>query len=172
MVDLFFIISVVAFFKIGYERGVIAEIADIIAVVIAIIATFNLTESLATLINSLIKFSSPVFLNFISALIIFFTSIFVVLAIGYGLELYSKASQTLDKLNKIIGGFLAMIKTILLWWTIFMLITIFPSQGPLKRFIMDSYSYQFITYIHPYILTVFQYVFPENVNIQIKKIIK
>ncbi|MFN4219899.1 MAG: CvpA family protein [bacterium] len=172
MIDLFFIISIIAFFKIGYERGIIAEIADIIALIIGIIVTFNLTEPIAKLINSFIKFPNLSFLNFIVGTVIFFSSIFIVLAIAYGLELYSKSSQALDKINRNIGGILAVSKTLLLWWAIFVIISIFPSDGPLKQFIMDSYSYQFIMYLHPYIISLFQLVFPENINIKIKKIIK
>lgn len=172
MVDLFFIISIIAFFKIGYERGIIAEIADIIALIIGIIAVFNLTEPVANIINLAIKTSNPSFLKFIVGTLIFFSCIFIILAIGYGMELYSKSSLVLDKINKDIGGILAVSKTLLLWWAIFIIVSIFPSDGALKQFIMDSYSYKFIMYLHPYIISLFQIVFPEEINIKIKKIIK
>ncbi len=172
MIDIIVLISFLALFKIGYERGIIAELTDLFALIIAIIATFNLTEPFAHLVNSIIKFENKGFLNFLAGIIIFFISFFIILAIGYGLELYSKTSEVIDKTNKLIGGILATLKTLIFWWAIFLIISIFPTQGYLKQYIMDSYSYQFISQLNPYITEIFKYVFPEKINKEIKKIIK
>lgn len=172
MVDLFFLLSFIAFFKIGYERGVIAEISDIVALLIAIILVFNLTEPITNILISLIKVENKPFLSMAVGFFIFFVSIFITLAIGYGLELYSKTNETINSTNKLIGGLLSMIKIFLLWWAIFLIITIFPSKGYFKEYIMDSFSYKIVTHLNPYIINVFKYVFPENINLKIKKIIK
>ncbi|MCS7243904.1 MAG: CvpA family protein [Candidatus Calescibacterium sp.] len=172
MIDLIVIISLFSLFKIGYERGIIAELTDIIGLIIAIIASFNLTEPFGNLLSAILKTPNKGLISFIAGIIVFFCTFFIILAIGYGLELYSKRSEMLDKTNKWIGGILATAKTIIFWWAIFLLITIFPSKGYFKQYITDSYSYNIISNMNPYMISFFQYVFPENINKQIRKIIK
>jgi len=172
MIDIIVVLSLLALFKIGYERGIIAEITDIVALVIATIATFNFIDPFFILLSSLIKIQNQEILKIISGIVIFLSSIFIILAIGYGLELYSYKITILEQINKISGGILALFKTILFWWALFLILSLLPSKGDLKEYVQSTYSYEVISSLNPYIFSVFQYFFPEKINKEIRKVLK
>lgn len=169
MIDIIFIFSLIFLFKIGYERGLIAEATDLIALLIAIVVTFALTESFGNLINSLLKMPNQSMVNFVTGIIVFFLTFFSILAIGYTLEIYSKRNEVLEKLAMLLGGIVGSIKALIFWWTIFLMITIFPTKGYFKEYTKSSYSYAFVSSLNPFMLGFLKYVFPTDINKKIEK---
>ncbi|MCS7165561.1 MAG: CvpA family protein [Candidatus Calescibacterium sp.] len=172
MIDIIFTLSLIFLFRIGYERGLIAEITDLIALLISIVIAFALTEPLGSLINSMVKIKDQSLINFITGITIFFLTFISILAIGYSLEIYSKRNEILEKSAKLLGGITGLIKGIVFWWKIFLMITIFPTQGYFKDFIKSSYSYTFVSSLNPLMLSLMKYVFPANINKKIEKELK
>ncbi|MGC8815623.1 MAG: CvpA family protein [bacterium] len=172
MVDIIVVLSLLAIFKIGYERGIIAELTDIVALILSIVAVFNLTSIFTNLINHYFNIPLNSYLYMIVSIILFFLSFFLILAIGYGLELYSKTSEFLGQINKTIGGFVAFIKGILIWWSIFLIISISPTNGPFKDYLLSSISSEYILKLTPYIYNISKFVFPEEINEKIEKLLK
>lgn len=171
MVDIIVILSLLAIFKIGYERGIIPELTDIVALVLSIISVFYLTPIFIILINHYLNIPLNSYIYMIVGIILFFISFFLILAIGYGLELYSKTNEVLGQINKTIGGVVAFIKAILLWWSIFLIISISPTKGPFKDYLLSSFSSEYILKLTPYIHTVSKFLFPEEINEKIKKLL-
>jgi uncharacterized membrane protein required for colicin V production len=171
MIDVIVVLSLLAIFKIGYERGIIAELTDMVALIVSIIAVFNLTPIFTSLLNHYFNIPSKSYVYMFVGIILFFVSFFLILAIGYGLELYSKTSQVLGTLNKSIGGIMSFIKGILIWWSIFLIVSISPTNGPFKDYLLSSISAEYILKLTPYIHSVSKFIFPDEINTKIEKIL-
>ncbi|MCX7871284.1 MAG: CvpA family protein [bacterium] len=172
MIDIIVVVSLLAIFKIGYERGIIAELTDIIALILSIIAAFNLTPIFTNLLNYYFHIPLKSYIYMIVSIVLFFMSFFLILAIGYGLELYSKTNEVLGEINKTIGGIVAFIKGILIWWVIFLIVSISPTNGPFKDYILSSFSAEYILKITPYVYLISKFAFPEEINEKIEKLFK
>ncbi|MEN3014782.1 MAG: CvpA family protein [bacterium] len=152
MIDLIVLLSFIALFKIGYERGVIAEITDIVAIVIALIVAYTFTDSFSSFLGTIINIQNKNFLKVITGIVLFLITGFITMAIGYGIELYSKGSEILSMTNKLLGGIVALIKVYIFWWSIFFIISLFPSKNNFQEYIASSYSYKIIYQSNSYLL--------------------
>ena len=126
MIDFFIIITIVAFWIIGRERGIIQEIADVVAVLGGFFLAIVGGGPVGSLIyNSTGRVLPEGLITIITSLLLFFVGGFLILLIASALELTAKRTP-LDALNKALGGLVGALKGVLLWWLIFVVIMAAP----------------------------------------------
>jgi len=169
MIDIFILITILAFWIIGKERGIIQELADILAVLVGFgVAIFGGGPVGSLIYTSIGKVIPEGLVIVLTSFLLFFVGGFLVMLIASAFDLTARRTP-LEGVNKFLGGLMGALKGILLWWLIFVVIMASPIPKEYKKkvfelSILSKYFLKMTPYLYYLIKSVLPVVQKENLR--------
>jgi membrane protein required for colicin V production len=126
-IDVFFLIPMVWFAYKGFSKGLIIEIAGLLALLVGIYVANHFSFYVADFLQNKMSISNK-YMSIISFVITFLLVIILVILFGKMLENIAGAVK-LGLVNKIIGGFFGLLKVVLVLSTLIMILTLFDIEN-------------------------------------------
>lgn len=167
LLDLIIAVPLLYFAYKGAVNGLVKEVLNIVAIILAVFLTFNYLDVFAGVIAPLFE-EGATYVPFISGAILFLGTMAAVALIAYGTKELLKAVK-LNMINRILGALFGLLKSALVVSTFLLLMAGFNIPADQAR--EDSYLYPSVIYVAPAAFNVIAKVYPgaENYTETLKK---
>lgn len=161
--DYFSLATIIFFIFKGYKNGIIIEIATGVGIIIGLILAKTFYSELSTNINFLIE--EKLTREILSFLSLFVSSIIIANILG---RLFKQILGLifLGQVDKLLGGFFGLFKSILILKIIIILISNLPVQNQLVDSANNSYVEKNINFDGNYFFTSFKNLLPSEIDDQ------
>lgn len=161
--DYFSLATIIFFIFKGYKNGIIIEIATGVGIIIGLILAKTFYSELSTNINFLIE--EKLTREILSFLSLFVSSIIIANILGR-LFKHILGLIFLGQVDKLLGGFFGLFKSILILKIIIILISNLPVQNQLVDSANNSYVEKNINFDGNYFFTSFKNLLPSEIDDQ------
>ncbi|MFL2634341.1 MAG: CvpA family protein [Dehalococcoidia bacterium] len=161
--DYFSLATIIFFIFKGYKNGIIIEIATGVGIIIGLILAKTFYSELSTNINFLIE--EKLTREILSFLSLFVSSIIIANILGR-LFKHILGLIFLGQVDKLLGGFFGLFKSIIILKIIIILISNLPVQNQLVDSANNSYVEKNINFDGNYFFTSFKNLLPSEIDDQ------
>ena len=161
--DYFSLATIIFFIFKGYKNGIIIEIATGVGIIIGLILAKTFYSELSTNINFLIE--EKLTREILSFLSLFVSSIIIANILGR-LFKHILGLIFLGQVDKLLGGFFGLFKSILILKIVIILISNLPVQNQLVDSANNSYVEKNINFDGNYFFTSFKNLLPSEIDDQ------
>lgn len=174
ILDIVFVLLVLAAFYNGYTKGIVYSVLSLVAVLLGVVIAMNFSSAVSVWLHG--QFNIPaIIMPTLSFILVLVAVVLAVRLVAYLTEKFLKTIM-LNFANKIAGGALWSVIVVLL----FSLLVFLVSKTGIftENLIATSYSYQYIMPLGPFTLSIMQSIVPlmqesfDLVNSTVKDIAK
>lgn len=160
ILDLIIAIPILYFGYKGAVNGLVKEVLNIVAIVLAIFLTFNYLDVFTGLLAPLFEEGSSI-LPFVSGALLFIGTLGIVALIAYGTKEFLKVIK-LSTVNRILGGLFGALKSAMIVSAILLLLAGFNFPDEKAR--NDSYLYPLVIFVAPATYNTVAVIYPGAEN--------
>ncbi|MEX0608731.1 MAG: CvpA family protein [Balneolaceae bacterium] len=160
LLDLIIATPILYFGYKGAVNGLVKEVLNIVAIILAIFLTFNYLDAFTGIVAPLFEEGAS-FVPFVSGAILFIGTLLVVALVAYATKEFLKAIK-LSVVNRILGGLFGALKSGMVVSAVLLLLAGFNVPGEEAR--NESYLYPLVIYVAPATYNTVAVIYPGAEN--------